>query len=344
MNFETKTRIYLLSLLMMIFFVLNLTVGSISIPFHKIIGIMLNLEIENKTWVYIVEKIRLPKAFVAILAGSALSVSGLQMQTLFRNSLAGPGILGITAGASLGVAFFMLISNNISNTALHLSMTGSGILILSSIIGAVSVIGLMLFIAWRTRNNTVLLIIGLMIGYTIFSIISIWQYFSHPEQLKNYVIWTFGSLGGINNTLQLFFLSIIIGMGILFSFWISKALNLLLLGENYAQSMGLSIKKIRWKIILITAILTGSITAFCGPISFVGIAVPHLSRILFHTADHGILTIGCFLIGSVTMLLCEACTHLPGNSIILPINTITALLGSPVVIWILLRNASKYAL
>ena len=325
--------------LVVLFFLLDITLGSIRIPLKEVARIVFDGESENQAWLYIVQKIRLPKAITAILVGCGLSVSGLQMQTLFRNPLAGPAELGITAGAGLGVAVVMLGSGGSASlyAIRDLGVSGSWLLVLMASLGAALVLILVLLIAGRLRDNVVLLIVGVMVGTITVSLISIWQYFSQPEQLQEYLLWTFGSLGGVVQS-HLYVLTGVVIVGLLLAFVSSKALNALLLGENYARSMGLTVGRSRLIILLSTSLLTGSITAFCGPIGFVGIAVPHITRSLLGTSDHRILIPGTCLVGTILLLVCDSIAQLPGTGAVLPINIVTSLLGAPVVIWIIVSR------
>lgn len=320
----------------MVAFLLDVALGSVHIPLKDVIKVLFTPDAGNDTWVYIIEKIRLPKALTAIIVGCGLSVSGLQMQTLFRNPLAGPSVLGITAGASLGVALVMLSAGSITSlyTIKELGISGSWLIIMASSLGAALIMILIVSISSSLKDNVIVLIVGVMIGNITLSVISIWQYFSSPELIKDYLLWTFGSLGGVTGGQQLI-LAIVVFAGLLISFLSSKLLDALLLGDNYARSMGLTVKRARILIIGSTSILAGGITAFCGPIGFIGIAVPHLARALFNTSNHRILIPACCLIGTVLMLICDIVAQLPGSQTVLPINVITALVGSPVVIWII---------
>ena len=316
---------------------LDIMLGSVSIPFGEVVRIVFSGESDTTAWLFIIEKIRLPKAITAILVGCGLSVSGLQMQTLFRNPLAGPSELGITAGAGLGVAAVMLTSGSTASiyAIRQLGVSGSWLIVVMASLGAALVLAMVLLIAGRIKDNVILLIVGVMVGTITVSVISIWQYFSQPEQLQEYILWTFGSLGGIVQY-HLYVLSGVVILGLLIAFASSKALNAMLLGENYARSMGLTVGKTRFIIMASTSLLTGSITAFCGPIGFIGLAVPHVARILFADADHRILVPASILTGIVVMLLCDVLAKL----LTFPINTITALLGIPIVIWVVIRNKS----
>ncbi|HEY9116316.1 MAG TPA: iron ABC transporter permease [Roseivirga sp.] len=329
----------LLVLGVLLLMLLDLGLGSVNIPIEEVFKILTKQESQNAAWQSIVLKIRLPRTITAILAGAALSVGGLQMQTLFRNPLAGPSVLGITAGASLGVAAIMLTAGSAATVfnIQQLGIGGSWLVILASTLGAGLVLFIILLISFKIRDNVVMLIVGIMVANITIAVVSIWQYFSNPEQIQEYILWTFGSLGGVTNE-QLRILSLIIGLGIVLSFLLSKTLNALLLGESYAQSMGLNVKLARISIITVTSILAGAITGFCGPIGFVGIAVPHLTRSFLNTSDHRVLVPACVLVGAILMLICDIIAQVPGTSTVLPVNAITAMIGSPIVIWIIVRR------
>lgn len=329
----------LLASLAVLLFALDIMLGSVAIPFREVFRIVTTGESEHRAWLFIIEKIRLPKAITAILVGCGLSVSGLQMQTLFRNPLAGPSELGITAGAGLGVAAVMLAGGSSASmyAISQLGMTGSWLIIGMASLGSAVVLALILAIAGRIHDNVILLIVGVMIGTITLSIISIWQYFSQPEQLQEYIMWTFGSLGGVTGY-HLYVLAAVVAGGLLLAFASSKSLNALLLGENYARSMGLTVGRTRLLIMLSTSLLTGSITAFCGPIGFVGIAIPHITRSLLGTSNHRVLIPATCLTGTVLLLLCDIIAQLPGTQTVIPINVVTSLLGAPVVIWIIIRR------
>ncbi|MDR8391808.1 iron ABC transporter permease [Aliifodinibius sp. S!AR15-10] len=339
-------RWYFIALLAgtVLLFVVNLALGSVDIPIGEIVSILLGDGSTHEAWTKIVTNIRLPRAFTAILAGSALSIGGLQMQTLFRNPLAGPSVLGITAGASLGVAVVMLTTGTITSifAIQQLSSFGSWIIVIAASIGSFLVLLLILAISVRIRDNVTLLIIGLMIANITIALVSIWQYFSKPEQIQDYLIWTFGSLGGVTmNQISILVIIILIGSGI--AFLLSKPLNGLLLGENYARSMGFSVQKARIWVIISTSLLAGSITAFCGPIGFVGVAVPHLTRSLLGTNDHRILIPSTFLMGALLMLGCDIIAQVPGSTTTLPISAVTSLVGSPVVVWVIVQRKNLQA-
>ena len=328
-----------LVILAVLFFLLDIMLGSVRIPFEEVARIVFLGESDTTAWLFIVEKIRLPKAITAVIVGCGLSVSGLQMQTLFRNPLAGPSELGITAGAALGVAAVMLTGGSSASiyAIRQLGISGSWLIVVMASLGAALVLSMVLLIAGRIKDNVILLIVGVMVGTITVSVISIWQYFSQPEQLQEYILWTFGSLGGIVQY-HLYVLSGVVAVGLLIAFSSSKALNAMLLGENYARSMGLTVGKTRLIIMASTSLLTGSITAFCGPIGFVGIAIPHITRSLLGTSDHRILIPSTCLVGTVLMLICDIIAQMPGSQTVLPINVVTSLLGAPVVIWVIVSR------
>jgi len=288
----------------------------------------------------IILKFRLPKAITALVVGIALSLSGLQMQTVFRNPMAGPYVLGISSGASLGVAFVILgFTANMSPDSLK--GFGNWILVAAAWAGAGSVMLLIMYISSRVKDIMTILIIGIMLSSGISAIVTIMQYFSNETMLKAYVIWTMGSLGNLTSG-QLNVLLGSVTVGVLLSLISVKMLNALLLGENYAGSIGLNVRFARLVIFSCTSILAGSVTAFCGPIGFIGIAVPHIARILFKTSEHKILIPGTILTGGAIMLTSDIISQLPGSDTILPVNAVTSLIGIPVVIWVILRNR-KYS-
>jgi iron complex transport system permease protein len=339
-----KVRLAGLLLLLLLAFLLDISVGPVKIPLGEIFKVFFSPSQENPTWQFIVERIRLPKACTAILAGCGLSVGGLQMQTLFRNPLADPSILGITAGAGLGVAAVMLAGGSMATlfAIKELGIPGSWLIICAACLGAGTSMGFVLTLSRRLRDNVLMLIIGIMIGSITIAVTSIWQYFSDPEAVKDYLLWTFGSLGGVTGG-QLSILTGVVVAGLIVAFSSSKMLDALLLGENYARSVGLTARRARVIIICSTSLLAGSITAFCGPIGFIGIAVPHITRSLFNTASHRVLIPACCLIGTILLLLCDVLAQLPGSQTVLPINIITSLVGSPIVITLLLRKKNLTA-
>lgn len=329
-----------LALLLLFVFLLSLAIGSVSIPLEDIIKILMGSEPAKETWSNIVINFRLPKALTAVLAGAALAISGLQMQTFFRNPLAEPFVLGINAGASLGVALVVLAAGTGTGVLLAgLGLIGDLGLVISAAAGAALSLILVLLVAWRMRNNMTLLILGLMFGYAISAFVSLLLHFSIAERIRAYINWTLGSFGGVTwAQMQVFAPAILIGLGL--SLLIVKPLNALLLGETYARSMGLNIRRARFSIISSTAILSGAVTAFCGPIGFIGIAVPHFCRSLFSTSDHRILVPAVIITGAVCALIADLIAQVPGSQIILPLNAVTALIGAPVVIMIVVRRGN----
>lgn len=321
-------------------FVINLSIGSVHIPFAELTGRLIGKAFSKSSWEIILMEYRLPKAFTAILAGISLSISGLQMQTFFRNPLAGPYVLGISSGAGLGVSLLLL-----AGSAFGWSFYSGGIGIWSIVMaasgGSVLVLLLMSLTAWKVKDSMTLLIIGLMFGSAVSAVISVMAYFSNAEQLKMFTVWSMGSLGNTPlDQLAIFILVVIIG---LIPMVVKlKSYNAMLLGEAYAESMGVNVRNLRWSMIFSTGILAGSATAFCGPIAFIGIAVPHLARLVFQTGDHRLLFPASAIIGTIVLLVCDAVSQLPGSSQTLPINAVTSLVGAPMVIWLILRrNFSK---
>lgn len=315
----------------------DILVGSVRIPVKEVLSLLFGGDAAQEGWQTIVMEFRVPKAITAILAGSGLAISGLLMQTIFRNPLAGPFVLGISAGASLGVALLVLASNILGIALAQFAVVGSWTIVLAAIAGSTSVLVVILMVSMSVRDNMTLLIIGLMIGSLSGALVSVLQFHSGAQEIQSFLIWTFGNLGGVHGPeLQVLFITVIIGLA---GTWImAKPLNILLLGDSYARSLGVDINRARLLIILITSILAGGITAFCGPLAFIGIAIPHLTRIVFKTANHHLLVPGCILMGAVIMTLCDLASQIPGSANVLPINAITSLLGAPAVIAILLRN------
>jgi iron complex transport system permease protein len=323
-------------------FLLSLAVGSVSIPLDDIITILTGAEPAKATWTNIILKFRLPKAMTAVLAGSALAVSGLQMQTLFRNPLAGPFVLGISSGASLGVALVVLTAGTTGSTLLvGLGLLGDFGLIAAASLGSGLVLVLVLMVARRVHTMT-LLILGLMFGYATSAIVSVLLYFSIAERVQSYVSWTFGSFGGVTWS-QMKVLAPAVLMGLVVALASAKPLNALLLGEAYARSMGLNVQRARFSIIVSAAMLTGATTAFCGPIGFLGVAVPHLCRSLFNTSDHRVVVPAAALMGGIVALIADLVAQMPGSQTILPLNAVTALIGAPVVSWVILRQRNLRA-
>ena len=322
----------LLSLLVAAFFVVDLTTGSVSVPLDEVWAALTGGEVAAST-AKIVRSIRLVKAVVAVAAGAALAVSGLQMQTLFRNPLAGPYVLGISSGASLGVALFILgapLAGVEANGVLaSLGVAGA------AWAGAAAILVVIAAVGRRIKDIMVILILGMMFSSGVGAVVQILQYLSHEDALKTFVIWTMGSLGDVTAQ-QLSLLLPAVGLGLALSVVAIKSLNLLLLGEQYARTMGLDVRRARRTIFLSTTLLAGTVTAFCGPIGFVGLAVPHVARMLFRNADHRVLLPGAALTGAAVVLVCD----IVSKWLTLPVNTITALLGIPIVVWVVVRNQS----
>lgn len=318
-------------------FVINIASGSVAVPVSEIVGRFFGGTFSKSSWEAIVVHYRIPKAVTALLAGTALAISGLQMQTFFRNPLAGPYVLGISSGAGLGVAILVL-----AGSALGVSgYFGVWATIVAASLGAVSVLVLMSLTAWKVRDSMTLLIVGLMFGSAVSALISVLAFFADAEQLKMFTIWSMGSLGSTqSDQLMGFFLAVLLGLFPVLA--MLKSYNAMLLGENYASSMGVNINQLRWAMILSTGVLAGAATAFCGPIAFIGIAVPHMARLLFRSSDHKILLPASALIGMAVLLICDTIAQLPGSAQTLPINAVTSLIGAPMVIWLIMRrNFSK---
>ncbi len=314
----------------------NISLGSVSIAFNTIIDSFFTNSDNLNNHQYIIQNYRLPKAITAVLVGSGLGISGLLMQTLFRNPLAGPFVLGITSGASLGVALVILGSSIFGGFLATFLLTKWSLVIAASL-GSFLVLLLVLIVSSKVRDTMAILIIGLMFGSITAAIVSVLSYFSSAEQLQQYIFWGFGSLGDLDwNEVTIF--AIIYGIGILFSILSIKGLNTLLLGENYAKSLGLNIKQSRLLIIIATSLLAGTITAFAGPIAFIGLAIPHVTRQVFNTSNHKILLPAVFLFGAIIMLICDSIAQLPNTDYMLPINAITSLFGAPIVVWLLVRQ------
>ncbi|TXK80096.1 iron ABC transporter permease [Mesonia sp. K4-1] len=315
---------------------LNISLGSVSIPLDEIVKSIFHLEVSKESWQYIILEYRLPKAFTAILVGSGLALSGLLMQTLFRNPLAGPYVLGLSSGASLGVALVIMGSSLFGGITAGLFLS-KWTLVIASSLGSFLVLLAILGASFKIKDTMALLIIGLMFASLTSAVVSVLSYFSPSQQLQQYIFWSFGSLGNLSWT----------EVGILFLFWLSgiilsifciKNLNSLSLGEQYAKSLGTNLKQNRFLVIFATSLLAGSITAFAGPIAFIGLAVPHLVRQIIPSSNHLVLVPAVILGGAILMLICDSIAQIPGSELILPINAITSIIGAPVVIWLLVRK------
>jgi iron complex transport system permease protein len=321
-----------------IVFLLSLALGSVDIPLDQILVILTGGEADKTSWVNIILKFRLPKALTAMFAGMALGVSGLLMQTFFRNPLAGPYVLGVSSGASLGVALVVLTTGGVGGALLAgFSISSDLMLALAAGVGAGVTMGLVLLVSMRVRSSMTLLILGLMFGYLVSAMVSLLLYFAVPERIQAYVNWTFGTFGGVTWE-QMPILGGVVLLGLMIAGTLTKSLNALLLGENYARSLGLDLMMTRFAIVSSTALLAGVVTAFCGPIGFIGIAVPHLCRSLFNTSDHRLLVPATILMGAIVALIAAIIAEVPGNNLVLPLNAVTALLGAPIVIAVILRQ------
>lgn len=329
-----------LVVLLLLLFVLNISLGSVYIPFYVVLKWMVGMQIENEIWQNILLKSRLPQSITALLAGAGLAAGGLQMQTLFRNPLAGPSILGISSGAGLGVAIVVLLFGAIQGVSLAgLGWYGSLTITAAAFIGAFWVLLMILFLAQKLKNNAMLLIVGIMVGYASSAIVGLLQFISSKEDVQSFVLWGLGSFNNLSWDKHIIFIPMVV-LGLLGSLFLIKPLNVLLLGENYAANLGLNIKRSRLSILVITGLLTATITAFCGPIAFLGLAVPHLSKGIFKTADHSVLIPAVMLFGGALALLCHLIARLPGLDGTLPINAVTSLIGAPIVIYVILKRRS----
>lgn len=324
----------ILVLVLVVLFALDLFLGSVYIPLPEIGKILLTGEGTQKVWAQIVWDFRMTKALTCVLAGGALAAAGLQMQTLFRNALAGPDVLGLSSGASLAVSLIFMSPFGGSG---FLSAANPLLVSLSASLGSAGVLIVMLAVASKLQDNVSLLIVGLMVGAAASSVVSVLQYLSRAEEMQVYILWTFGSIGGLNwNEIKI--LLAILAAGVAIAFARIKSLNAWLLGDHYAQSLGINTRRSRILIILSASLLTGGVTAFCGPIAFVGLAVPHLTKLIIKSENHKTLIPAVLAAGAALLLFCDIIARLPGNAYVLPINALTALIGAPVVIWIIIRN------
>ena len=325
-----------LSLGLVFLFLIDISLGAVAIPLKEVCNSLIGSTASKASWEYIIMDYRLPKAIVAIVVGMGLAISGLLMQTLFRNPLAGPYVLGLSSGASLGVALVILGAAFLPDFISELLLSSYGIVLASSL-GSFLVLLAVLAVAQRLRDTMAILIVGLMFGSLTNALVGTLTYFSTAEQLQKFTFWSLGSLGNLSWT-SIAILSVCVVIGLLLSLASIKPLNTLLLGENYAKSLGLNYAKARFIIILATSILAGSITAFAGPIAFVGLAVPHIAKLVFQTSNHLILFWSTLLFGAMIMLICDSISQLPNTAITIPINAITSILGAPIVIWLLIRK------
>lgn len=335
-SITTVTLFFILVVLLILFFIADLFLGSVIIPVKQVLRTFFSTSDSNDTFRAIVMDFRLPKALTAIATGAALSLSGLQMQTVFRNPLAGPYILGISAGASLGVALFVMGFSSLFAWGMF-SSAGAWPLALVAWLGSFLVMLLVLYVSARVNDIMTLLILGMLFSSAVTAVVSILQYFSSESMLKTFIIWTMGSLGSVTRSQLIVLLPAVI-LGIIIAYVKVKDLNAFLLGEDYARSLGVSIQSSRIVIFLSASLLAGTITAFCGPIGFIGIAVPHICRVIFKTSNHLILVPAVLIMGSIVMLFSDIVSQLPGMQATLPINSVTAIIGIPVIVWMIVKN------
>lgn len=317
-------------------FVINIIYGAVKIPINSIIDIFSGNDEVNESWEYIILQTRLPQALTAILCGGALAVSGLLLQTAFCNPLAGPSIFGINSGASLGVAFVMLLFGG-SITAGAVSVTGFLAVLIAAFVGAVAVMAVLLFFSNLVNNNVMLLITGIMIGYISSSAISLLNFFATEEGVHSYMIWGLGNFGGVSMAQMPLFAAVTI-VGLICALLLIKPLNAVLLGEQYAENLGINTIKLRNCLLLVTGLLTAVTTAYCGPIAFIGLAVPHITRMLLKTDNHRYLIPGTILSGAAISLLCNIICVLPGDNGIIPLNAVTPIMGAPVIIYVIIKG------
>lgn len=317
-------------------FGLNLVTGSVQIPFADVLDILCGRFTGKESWEYIILENRLPQTLTAILCGASLSVCGLMLQTAFRNPLAGPDVFGISSGAGLGVALVMLLLGGTVSTSMF-TVSGFLAILTAAFIGAISVTALILFLSTMVRNSVLLLIVGIMVGYVSSSAVSLLNFFASEEGVKSYMVWGMGNFGGVSMShIPLFSILCLMGIGV--SFLLIKPLNVLLLGPQYAESLGISTRQLRNILLVVVGLLTAITTAFCGPISFIGLAIPHIARLLFRTENHQVLLPGTVLSGAAISLLCNFICYLPGEAGIIPLNAVTPLIGAPVIIYVIVQR------
>ena len=335
---KLASKFILLLVGLLLFFVLNLLLGTVKIPVDAILSILLGDESQQEIWRNIILSSRVPQALTATVAGAGLAVSGLQMQAVLRNALAGPSVLGISNGASLGVAFVVLMSGSLGGVALsRLGYLGDAAMSVAAIVGALAVMALILYVSQKVKGSVTLLIIGVMIGYLATAIIGVLKFFSAEEDVKAYVVWGLGSFARVSGDQMMLFVLLMTGL-LPLSMLLSKTMNLLLLGDYYASNLGLNLRRARLLVISSSGILVAIVTAYCGPIMFIGLAVPHLCRALFQTSDHRILMPACMLTGACLALACNLVARMPGFEGALPVNSVTALIGAPVIASVIFRR------
>ncbi|MBR3400460.1 MAG: iron ABC transporter permease [Prevotella sp.] len=327
-------------LVIVLLFAINLLLGAADIPVKDVVSILLGSEdTAHPSWNYIILQNRLPQALTAMLCGASLAVSGLMLQTAFRNPLAGPSIFGINSGASLGVALVMLLLGG-SITAGSFSLTGFVAVLVAAFVGAMAVMALIMFFSTIVKNNVMLLIIGIMIGYIASSAISLLNFFATEEGVQSYMVWGLGNFGGVTMQQMPAFASVTI-LGLIAAMLLIKPLNALLLGEQYAENLGINTKRVRNYLLFVTGVLTAVSTAFCGPVAFIGLAVPHIARMLLGTENHRRLLPATLFCGAAIALLCNIICVLPGNNGIIPLNAVTPIMGAPVIIYVLLKQRTR---
>lgn len=325
-----------ISVSILLLFGLNLTTGSVQIPFTDVMDILCGRFAGKESWQYIILENRLPQALTALLCGASLSVCGLMLQTAFRNPLAGPDVFGISSGAGLGVALVMLLLGGTVSTSLF-TVSGFLAILTAAFLGAITVTALILFLSTLVRNSVLLLIVGIMVGYVSSSAVSLLNFFASEEGVKSYMVWGMGNFGGVSMShIPLF--SLLCLVGIMGALLLVKPLNILLLGPQYAESLGISTRRLRNLLLLIVGLLTAITTAFCGPISFIGLAIPHIARLLFRTDNHQVLLPGTVLTGAAIALLCNFICFLPGEMGVIPLNAVTPLIGAPVIIYVIIQR------
>mgnify|MGYP001790943944 FL=1 len=320
----------------LLLFGLNLTTGSVQIPFTDVLDILCGRFAGKESWQYIILENRLPQALTALLCGASLSACGLMLQTAFRNPLAGPDVFGISSGAGLGVALVMLLLGGTVSTSLF-TVSGFLAILTAAFLGAITVTALILFLSTLVRNSVLLLIVGIMVGYVSSSAVSLLNFFASEEGVKSYMVWGMGNFGGVSMShIPLF--SLLCLVGITAALLLVKPLNILLLGPQYAESLGISTRRLRNLLLLIVGLLTAITTAFCGPISFIGLAIPHIARLLFRTDNHQVLLPGTILTGAAIALFCNFICFLPGEMGVIPLNAVTPLIGAPVIIYVIIQR------
>lgn len=337
MNMTKAARhISLLLLLIVLLLAVNLLVGSVAIPAGEVLRILMGEDAGRESWHYIVWEARLPQALTALLAGSALAVCGLLLQTAFRNPLAGASVLGVNSGAGLGVAVVMLLLGG-SITAAGFSFSGFFSILLGAFAGAMAVMALILFFSTLVRSHVMLLIIGLMVGYLVSSVVSLLNFLATAEGVQSYMVWGMGNFGGVSLRQMPAFAAVVL-LGLAGALLLIKPLNALLLGERYAENLGVRVRRVRHALLAVVGVLTAVTTAFCGPVLFIDLAVPHIARLLLGTANHRILLPATLLAGGAVALACNLVCLLPGEAGLIPLNAVTPLIGAPIVIYVIVSQ------